>query len=159
MGEMSAAGGGRGALWRRRLQRAAASRRALRRGHDAAGIKRSPALPKIVDGETLALAIPVGPISISATCRIVEVIDEPDRYGFTYSTLPHHPEDGEESFIVTRDEDGSVDVTVTAVWRPATVANHLFPPLTRFLQNRAINRYLDGIATVTEQIAPMAATS
>jgi uncharacterized protein (UPF0548 family) len=129
------------------------------RGHDAAGIKRSPALPKIADGETLALAIPVGPISISATCRIVEVIDEPDRYGFTYSTLPHHPADGEESFIVTRDKDGSVDVTVTAVWRPATVANHLFPPLTRFLQNRAINRYLDGIATVTEQIAPMAATS
>jgi len=129
------------------------------RGHDAAGIKRSPSLPNIVEGETLALAIPVGLISISATCRIVDVIDEPDRYGFTYSTLPHHPEDGEESFIVRRDEGGSVDVTVTAVWRPATVANNLFPPLTRFLQNRAINQYLDGIATVTEQTAPKAATS
>jgi len=121
------------------------------RGHDAAGIRRSPTQAKIVVGETLALAIPVGPISITATCRIVEVIDEPDRYGFTYSTLPHHPADGEESFIVTRHGDGSVDVTVTAVWRSATVANHICPPLTRFLQNRAINQYLDGIATFRGQ--------
>lgn len=115
-------------------------------GHDAAGIKRRPAKPDIAAGETLALAIPVGPISVTATCRIIDVVDEPDRYGFTYSTLAHHPEDGEESFMVTRHRDGAADITVTAVWRPAIIANHVCPPLTRFLQDRAINRYLDGIA-------------
>ena len=106
-----------------------------------------PTQPRIRTGETLALAIPVGPISISAVCRIVGVIDEPNRYGFTFSTLPHHPEDGEESFVVTRHPNGMIDATVTAVWRPSTVANHLCPPLTRFLQDRTINQYLAGIAT------------
>ncbi|MEM9519868.1 MAG: YndJ family transporter [Actinomycetota bacterium] len=115
------------------------------RGHAAAGIALAPEQPAITEGQTLALTIPVAPISVSATCRIVEVIDEPNRYGFTYATLPHHPEDGEESFIVTRNNDGTVDVIVTAIWRPATLANHVCPPLTRFLQDRAINRYLDGI--------------
>jgi len=116
-------------------------------GHQAAGIKLSPTVPAIQVGETLALAIPVGPISVSATCRIVDVFDEPNRYGFAYSTLPHHPEDGEESFVVARHADGTVDVSVTAVWRPATLANHVCRPLGRFLQNRTIGRYLSGIAT------------
>ncbi len=137
--------------WHRRIEHGsfADAAEAIRqwRGHEEAGIKRAPARPLIRTGETLALAIPVGPISISATCRIVDVVDEPNQYGFTYATLAHHPEDGEESFVVICHDDGSVNVTVTAVWRPATVANHVCPPLTRFLQNRAINQYLDGIAT------------
>ena len=120
-------------------------------GHRSAGINLWPLRPDIEIGQTLALAIPVGPISVSATCRIVKVIDEPDRYGFTYSTLPHHPEDGEESFIVATQLDGNLDVSVTAVWRPATLGNHVCPPFTRFLQNRAITRYLNGIAASPHQ--------
>ncbi len=115
-------------------------------GHEAAGISRLPTRPPIAVGETLAVAIPVGPISVSATSRIVDVVDEPDRFGFTYSTMPHHVVDGEESFIVSRHPDGTVDIVVTAVWRSATLANAVCPPITRFLQNRAINQYLDGIA-------------
>ena len=92
------------------------------------------------------MAIPAGPLSVSATARIVEVIEEPDRFGFTYSTLPHHPEDGEESFIVTRHDDGTVEMAVSIMWRGAAVANHVLPPLTRFLQERAINHYLIGTA-------------
>lgn len=137
-------------VWKRRVEHGdfEVAANAIRQwsGHRAAGITRFPDNPSIAVGETLAVAIPVGPVSISATCRIVKVIDEPDRYGFVYSTLPHHPEDGEESFIVTRQKDGTVDVVVTAVWRPAILANHLCPPMTRYLQNRAINKYLGGIA-------------
>ena len=121
------------------------------RGHEAAGIERWPAAPPLTVGTTLAMAIPVGPLAVSATCRIVQVIDESDRFGFVYATLPHHPEDGEESFIVERHPDGQVSMTVTAVWRPATLANYLAPPVTHFLQNRAINRYLDGIASRTDR--------
>lgn len=144
-------------IWQRQVEHgdfgAASDAVRLWRGHHAAGIRLSPISPRIEVGETLALAIPVGPISVSATCRIVEVIDEPDRYGFAYSTLAHHAVDGEESFMVSRHDDGTVDVTVTAVWRPATIANHVCPPLTRFLQNRAINRYLDGIANKVDTVA------
>jgi uncharacterized protein (UPF0548 family) len=114
-------------------------------GHRNAGITITDP-PPIVEGETVSLAIPVGPLSVTATARIVDVVDEPDRYGFTYATLPHHPSDGEESFIVSRCADGTTMFTVTAVWRGATLAARVLPPLTRFLQRRAIGRYLEGIA-------------
>lgn len=118
-------------------------------GHRAAGITLAEPAPAIAIGETIALALPVGPISVTATARIIDVIDEPDRYGFTYATLPHHPEDGEESFIVTRRPDGSAHYTITAVWRPGTYASRIAPWLTRYLQRRAIGRYLTGIANWT----------
>lgn len=96
-------------------------------------------------GQTIALAIPVGPIAVTATSRIVEVFDEPDRFGFAYLALGHHPEQSEESFIVHCRADGEHLLEVTAVWSTGGVASDLLPPLTRFLQRRAINKYLDGI--------------
>lgn len=116
-------------------------------GHDAAGISRWPEKPQIAIGETLAIGIPVGPLAVLGTSRIVDVVDEPTRYGFTYATLPHHPADGEESFIIERQPNGPLTVTVTAVWRGAILANYLCPPLTDFLQSHAIELYLEGIAT------------
>lgn len=124
------------------------ARLALQRwvGHSAAGIIIADP-PPIAVGETVAMAIPVGPISVTAAALIIDVVDEPDQFGFTYATLPHHPEDGEESFIITRSADGEARYTVTAVWRTGTYASRVVPPLTRFLQRRAIGRYLTGIAT------------
>jgi uncharacterized protein (UPF0548 family) len=122
-------------------------------GHRAAGITIAEPPPPIAFGETVALAIPVGPISVSATARIIEIVDEPDRYGFTYATLPHHPEDGEESFIIERLPDGTAHYTVTAVWRTASFASRALPPLTRYLQRRTIGRYLTGIAAWTPDAA------
>lgn len=124
------------------------ARSALQRwvGHRTAGIEIADP-PPIAVGETVAMAIPVGPIWATATARIIDVVDEPDRYGFTYTTLPHHPEDGEESFIVARDEHGECRYTISAVWRPATFGARLLPPLTRILQRRAIGHYLSGVAT------------
>ncbi len=43
----------------------------------------------------------IGPVR--APCRVVYVIDEPDRRGFAYGTLPGHPESGEELFAVRFD--------------------------------------------------------
>ncbi len=127
-------------------------------GHKRAGIACFPSRAPIEVGQTVSLAIPVGPISTTATSRIVDVIDEVDRFGFTYLALPHHPERGEESFIVHRRNDqpsvasdADLDATggtveVTAVWSTGGVASDLLRPLTRFLQRRAIERYLVGIA-------------
>lgn len=115
-------------------------------GHRSAGITISQPPPTIRIGETIALGIPVGPLTVTATCRIIDTTDEPDCYGFTYATLPHHPEDGHESFTITRHPDGAALLTVTAVWRTDTYAARALPPLTRHLQRRAIGRYLEGIA-------------
>jgi uncharacterized protein (UPF0548 family) len=113
----------------------------------AAHITLFPAKPSIVVGQTLAFSIPVLRwLHVSACCRIIEVVDHTDTYGFTYATLPHHPEDGEESFVVHRLADGSCRYTVTAVWRRSLLLARMVPPLTNFVQRRTIGRYLDGVA-------------
>jgi uncharacterized protein (UPF0548 family) len=112
----------------------------------AAAIAIEPRDAPLVVGTTVALAIPLLWASLSATCRIVATVDEPNVFGFTYATLPHHPEDGEESFIVERRPDGSASYTVTAVWRPAMLCTRLFPPLTRWVQRRATIQYVEGVA-------------
>jgi uncharacterized protein (UPF0548 family) len=123
-------------------------------GQRNAGITLAQPDPVIEVGSTVALSIPVGPMSVSASARIVEVVDEPNRFGFTYATLPHHPEDGEESFIVERRADGSVHYVITAVWRPAMILTRLIPPLTGFVQRRAIGRYLAGVSAWVPTGAP-----
>ncbi len=115
-------------------------------GHGKAGVVCYPERPAIAVGETVALMIPLGPVTVSATARIIEVIDEADRYGFIYSTLPHHPQDGEESFVIHRHPDGEVEMVVTAVWRAGVVGAFVVPALTTFLQERAIAHYLLGTA-------------
>lgn len=45
----------------------------------------------------------VGLGPLRAPCRVVFVIDEADRRGFAYGTLPGHPETGEELFAVRYD--------------------------------------------------------
>ena len=47
-------------------------------------------------GTNVALAAPL-PVGFAiATCRVVQVDDDEDRYAFAYGTLPEHPERGEE---------------------------------------------------------------
>src|SRR5688500_12365449 len=43
----------------------------------------------------------IGPVR--APCRVVYVIEETDRRGFAYGTLPGHPASGEEQFAVRFD--------------------------------------------------------
>ncbi len=92
------------------------------------------------------MAAPVGPISAVAVCRIVAVVDEPDRYGFAYGTLPGHPERGEEAFVVERRDSGPV-FTIVVFWKPAEVIARLGGPVTRHLQKKATTGYLRGLAS------------
>lgn len=123
---------------------------ALRRweGHRGAGVSTSGSTPLAV-GETVALAIPVGPLTLTAACRIVDVVDETDRFGFTYATLPHHPQIGEESFMVERLEGGGALFVVSATWRPKVLAARVAPAIGHRLQSRSVRRYLDGVASWT----------
>jgi uncharacterized protein (UPF0548 family) len=90
----------------------------------------------------------LGLLLLSAPCRVVYVIDEADRQGFAYGTLPGHPESGEESFVVERRPDGRVDFTVTAFSRPATTLAHLGGPVARWVQSRVTTRYLRALETL-----------
>lgn len=69
-------------------------------------------------------------------CRIVYVIDEPQRYGFAYGTLPGHVESGEELFLVSKDAIGNVWYEIKAFSTPRHWIAKLGYPLVRLLQAR-----------------------
>jgi uncharacterized protein (UPF0548 family) len=113
--------------------------------HAAAGFEVVPHHAPIATGETVAVLTRTGPVHVAAACRIVAVVDEPDRYGFAYGTLPPHPEEGEERFVVTRDPSGAVRFEVVAFSRPHDLITKLGGPLPRHLQRRATTRYQEGM--------------
>ena len=56
------------------------------------------------------------------SCRIVYVIDEPNKFGFAYGTLTDHMEIGEERFTVEFDRDsGEVWYDILAFSRPGHI--------------------------------------
>ena len=83
----------------------------------------------------------VGPFSVTAPCRVVDVVDGPDRCGFAYGTLPGHPESGEESFVLTRGERETT-FTITVFSRPATVLAKVAGPVGHRVQDLMTARYL-----------------
>jgi uncharacterized protein (UPF0548 family) len=113
----------------------------------AAGIDIEPPGAPIAVGTTVGIITRLGPLHVLAACRIVAVVDERDRYGFAYGTLPAHPEEGEERFLVTRADDGSVRFEITAFSRSHDLLTKLGGPVARRVQQRASRRYLEGMRT------------
>ncbi len=98
-------------------------------------------------GETIVLHVPVlGLFRVTAPARVVLIVDEPDRRGFAYGTLPGHPESGEELFVVERTEDGSVWLSIRAFSRPAHAGWRLVAPALRLFQETWSRRYLRALA-------------
>jgi uncharacterized protein (UPF0548 family) len=86
----------------------------------------------------------LGPLR--APCRVVYVLDEPDRRGFGYGTLPGHAETGEERFVVRYDPGtDQVYADVTAFSRHATWWSRLGSPVTSMAQRVITERYLKAL--------------
>ncbi len=86
----------------------------------------------------------LGPVV--APCRVVYVVDESDRRGFAYGTLPGHPECGEELFLVRYDPTTrDVIAEVTAFSRHATWWSRLGAPVTSLMQRLITDRYLRAL--------------
>jgi uncharacterized protein (UPF0548 family) len=100
---------------------------------------------RVREGAVNRIGLRLGPVRTWAPCRVVYVLDEADRKGFAYGTLPGHPERGEESFVVSIDDDELVTFTVTAFSRPARWFARLGGPVTRLVQRRVTWRYLDAV--------------
>lgn len=84
-------------------------------------------------------------------CRILAVVDDPDRKGFTYGTLTRHPECGEEQFMIMIDANTQlVDATITAFSKPANRLVWLAGPLARYAQRHMTRRYLDALTDFEE---------
>jgi uncharacterized protein (UPF0548 family) len=98
-------------------------------------------------GTNVAIGAPMPIGYADVTCRVVAVVDEPDRFGFAYGTLPVHPEQGEEAFVVSRDGD-TTRFDVTAVSRHRHPLARLAPPIADRLQASAARRYLEAMRTL-----------
>lgn len=122
-------------------------------GHCSVGALLSPPRPPLVEGTTMAFGVRVLGVWATGTCRIVRVIDEPGRFGFSYGTLPHHPEEGEETFSVGDNRDGTVTFRVAAFSKPAGIVTRLIGPVGRIIQRTMTKRYLRGFAAYASSAA------
>jgi len=86
----------------------------------------------------------LGPVR--APCRVVYVVDEPNRRGFAYGTLPGHAESGEERFMVRYDPaTEEVHAEVLAFSRHGTWWSRLGAPVTSVIQRVVTERYLRAL--------------
>lgn len=105
--------------------------------HRSAGLHVPRAQPRAAVG----VDVPMRFLGLRVPCRVVAVVDEPGRVGFTYGTLPGHPECGEELFLL-EEVPGGVRATVTAFSRPATLLARGVGPLGTRVQDLMTARYL-----------------
>ena len=117
--------------------------------HRRAGARVAPEHAELEPGVTVTVAVRLAFLTAVAPCRIVYVLDEPDRFGFAYGTLVGHPERGEESFVVSLAAD-RVTFDVVAFSRPAGALARLGAPVARAVQTKVTRRYLSGLASWVE---------
>jgi uncharacterized protein (UPF0548 family) len=109
--------------------------------HERAGLRVAASSEHAEAGAVVLMRLGIGRVSMRIPCRVVYVIDEPNRTGFAYGTLPGHPVAGEELFLVQRTGDGRVTFTVSAFSRPATTLTRVAGPVTRWAQSQMMDRY------------------
>lgn len=96
----------------------------------------APEYAPIQTNQTIAMLARVMGMWWINSCRIVYLIDESNRFGFAYGTLPGHAERGEELFLVERDETGKVYYRLEAFSRPRHLLARLTYPLPRVFQRK-----------------------
>ena len=116
--------------------------------HRGSEVEVGPVGVEVEVGETVAIVTRQVGLWVLAACRVTSLVDEPTAFGFTYSTLPDHPECGDESFVVRLVSD-DVIFEIEATSRPGIPLVRLAGPAARQLQKRAANGYLDALARWT----------
>lgn len=124
--------------------------------HRGVGMRVTADEPDLVVGAHVVVVVPLGPLAAVARCRIVAVLDEVDRFGFAYGSLPGHPEHGEEAFVVQRAPDGAVAFVVTVFFRHADLLVRLGGPVADAMQRRFTHRYLHAFRRIVTEGADRA---
>lgn len=117
--------------------------------HAVVGVHVAPASTNVHPGGVFVVTLGTALVAIGAPCRVTRVTDEATRFGFSYRTLPGHPERGEEAFDVHLDAAGDVRLEIAAVSQHAGVLMGLAAPFARVAQRfvttsygRALRRYV-----------------
>lgn len=99
----------------------------------------------VAAGDRLVITARVAGVTVAEPVEVREVVNALDRVGFSYRTLPGHPVDGEESFVVHR-TGAVVWLTVRSLTRPAAQQPwRAAYPLLRIAQFVARRRYLRAL--------------
>jgi uncharacterized protein (UPF0548 family) len=115
------------------------------RMHRAAGLAVAATADRAAPGVVVVMRAGWGPLGLTVPCRVVYTVDEDDRRGFAYGTLPGHPERGEEAFVVHLAEDGEVRLRIRAFSRPASLLARAAGPVTRLVQRYVTDRYVHAL--------------
>jgi uncharacterized protein (UPF0548 family) len=118
--------------------------------HRQPGIRVFPSDKAIQTGATVIVTFGSPLVGVAAPCRIVSVVGERTRWGFAYGTLPGHPEQGEEAFIVLLGSDDTVRFEITAFSRPSDPLVRLSGPVGRGIQRWGTNGYLRALQRFVE---------
>jgi uncharacterized protein (UPF0548 family) len=116
------------------------------RMHAMAGLRvAAVSADRAAPGVLVLLRAGPGPLGLRVPCRVVYTVDDGNRRGFGYGTLPGHPERGEEAFTLRLTPDGDVRARVRAFSRPATLLARAGGPVTRLAQRYAARRYIGAL--------------
>lgn len=113
--------------------------------HRLPGMRVFPGDEEVRTGATVVVTLGTPIMSLAAPCRIVSVIDGQTRWGFAYGTLPGHPEQGEEAFVISISPDSTVRFEIEAFSRPGDVLVRFSGPVGRGIQRGGTNGYLHAL--------------
>lgn len=113
--------------------------------HRAAGFRVIASDRRAVLGSTVLLGFRFAALHVLGACRVVEVTNDGVQAGFTYATLPLHPERGQQTFLLTRDTGDVVSFRVESSSLPNDVVTRSAAPVALVAQKRAARRYLSAM--------------
>jgi uncharacterized protein (UPF0548 family) len=108
------------------------------RVHRGAGLAVLSSTPTVQADTVVMLRLGPPVVGVVAPVRVVYTIDEPDRKGFAYGTLPGHPERGEEAFTIQLVDADRIDFVIRAFSRPATLLARAGGPVQKLVTGRYI---------------------
>ena len=104
--------------------------------------------PPTQPGTVVVLTAGARRLGYDIPCRVVWARTDGDAQGFAYGSLPGHPESGEESFLVEL-RGGDVVFTTRVFSRLASPLARLGGPVSRAVQEAALDRYVSSIRKAT----------
>ena len=110
--------------------------------HRDAGVRVEP-VPLAVATDVVLWTRTLG-FTLVFACRISEVFDDDRNFGFTYTTLPGHPEQGTETFRLELIND-VIRLHIFGESRPALLLNKLSGPVGHRLQQQFTERYITSM--------------
>ncbi|WP_284294179.1 DUF1990 family protein [Luteimicrobium album] len=97
-------------------------------------------------GDRLWLTAHIGPLRVREPVEVVEVVETSHRTALAYGTLVGHPVTDKEAFIVGRDKDGNVTLTLRSITHAGRGRWWVLFPAALVAQQLYRRRYLRALA-------------